>query len=329
MNAENNKAHPISRIARALINGGLLASCLAYGSAASAAVTIEYEWLGVWTNEQKTAMNTAASSFSSLFGSHFSNTGTITLAATAYDDIDTPVLASAGSEIAYVGNGTFGGGEVVRSLLQGGGDLNGSATADGMVAVNFAYFTALGLNDTVPGGTYDFYSTLFHEYTHALGFASSMNYDGQPYIGSRHSGGGEWATFDRFLVDADGFRVVSDSYVLQDDVWGATREGGSVMYFNGANAVAANDGYLVNLYSPVEWAPGSSISHLDDESSYLATMMMASSTIDGPSARNLSAIEIGIMADLGYTPAVPEPETYALMLAGLGLVGYMARCRKA
>jgi len=27
--------------------------------------------------------------------------------------------------------------------------------------------------------------------------------------------------------------------------------------------------------------------------------------------------------------AVPEPETYAMLLAGLGLVGFMARRRKA
>ncbi len=32
---------------------------------------------------------------------------------------------------------------------------------------------------------------------------------------------------------------------------------------------------------------------------------------------------------LGITTAVPEPETYAMMLAGLGLLGFAARRRKA
>ena len=38
-----------------------------------------------------------------------------------------------------------------------------------------------------------------------------------------------------------------------------------------------------------------------------------------------------MLRDLGYTAvaAVPEPETYAMMLAGLGLLGWAARRRKA
>jgi hypothetical protein len=37
---------------------------------------------------------------------------------------------------------------------------------------------------------------------------------------------------------------------------------------------------------------------------------------------------IGMTYHLGYVAPVPEPETYAMLLAGLGLLGFAARRRK-
>jgi hypothetical protein len=56
--------------------------------------------------------------------------------------------------------------------------------------------------------------------------------------------------------------------------------------------------------------------------------MMGPFTGTGPRTHDYSAVEVGIMADLGYAPAVPEPETYSMMLAGLALCSWVARRRK-
>ena len=41
--------------------------------------------------------------------------------------------------------------------------------------------------------------------------------------------------------------------------------GDAGLYFGGANAVAANSGNPVPLYTPNPWESGSSMSHLDDD----------------------------------------------------------------
>jgi len=46
------------------------------------------------------------------------------------------------------------------------------------------------------------------------------------------------------------------------------------------------------------------------------------------SGLTISALNVGATSPYLTTPAIPEPETYAMMLAGLGLIGVVARRRK-
>lgn len=103
------------------------------------------------------------------------------------------------------------------------------------------------------------------------------------------------------------------------------------MLFNGANAVAANGGVGVNIFAPTTWTGGSSLSHLDDDTPALSQLIMASTVSEGLKTREISAMELGILKDTGYTqietPAeVPVPATVWLMLTGLmGLLGLNRR----
>lgn len=329
------------RHARTAWVGALLVSGLTFGSAAQAAISFQFNFLdsaGTGFNDAATgstrqaALNNAASMYSTLFGQYFTNSGTVVLDATATDNPLSSNLASAGSQVVLFG-GTPAGfnlAEVVRTKLQTGVDENG-ADADGSVNVNFGQSWQLDSGATVTNSQFDFYSTIFHEFTHALGFSSLISQNGTGLFNTNN-----WAAYDQFLVDKNGNAAINHStFAIDSAVWNAASVGGTSpgagMFFNGANAVAANGGQLVGLYSPTTWSGGSSISHIDTDNPTYNGMMMLHARSEGPDARNFSTVEVGMLQDLGYTPVavVPEPESYAMMLAGLGVLGMVRRRRKA
>jgi hypothetical protein len=301
--------------------------CLA--SPVHAAITFQFHYTDpagtgfldpLYGSARQAALNTAASTFSNMFGSHFSTTGTIILNADTTDKRG--ALAGALGYMTDPGAPGFNLGEVVRTKLQSGIDLNGS-TADGVVSINFNAPWALDINSPpTQGKTYDFYSTLDHEFTHILGFNDGeIKESGNPAYGTKEAG--SWDAFASYLVDRHDDKIIDPTtFALNQADWNASST--SDLFFDGPNAMAANGGQPVKLDTPPVWASGSSVSHLDP--SYGTLMVPAVHT--GSEPRNYSLIEIGILKDLGYVSPVPEPETYSMLLAGLAVCGWIARRRQ-
>lgn len=76
----------------------------------------------------------------------------------------------------------------------------------------------------------------------------------------------------------------------------------------------------MGIYSPTTWQEGSSGSHIDGTP--FPTDMMKYDRDYGPETRTYSAVDVGILTDIGYTrnsvaTSVPEPSTLGLGLFGM------------
>ncbi|WP_167097440.1 Ig-like domain-containing protein [Mycobacterium sp. DL592] len=229
---------------------------------------------------------------------------TITYDVTGEYSFFTSTLASAGSDLISTDPGFYN--TVVQKKIQTGVDSNGAA-ADGQITWNFNYSWAFG--DSVASGQYDFQSTALHELVHTLGFLSVIDSSG-------NNTGNNWTTFDGFVVTSTGAHPIDGSYTWLTSYDTNLTGGSQGLYFGGANAMAANNGHPVPLYTPNPWESGSSMSHLDDTKfTGSNAKLMNASTSTGLGVRTLSAIEIGILKDLGYDMSDP-PQNLALFVIG-------------
>ena len=162
------------------------------------------------------------------------------------------------------------------------------------------------------GGDVDFVTVLLHEIGHGLGFTSLAATNSGTYT-TLHSAIPNTPTiYDSFLVLDDGSPLVD--MTDEERLAALTSEN---LFWNGADAVAANGDELVQIYAPDVWEQGSSISHLD-ESAYTDALMspMYSGITHEP-----DALTLGMLSDIGWT-VIPEPSTMVVMLLfGGGILG--------
>lgn len=330
---------------RAVVTCGVLAGCLGFSSPARAQIIFNFNYLAGQNDDgfqapvvgaaRQAALSAAGTLFSNYFGTLFSNSGIIDINVSSSQTPLPGTLASAGTFINLVPG--FGLGEVVRNKLLGNGDING-ASADGVVNVNFGAEWQLDPNIPAvgpgPGQTFDFFAAMNHELTHALGFSSFLSQAGTDPFGDGNAGTGNpgtWTKFDDFLKNSGGVDLINHGTGLTNQaVYDAAKT--SAVTFNGANAVAAFGG-PVPIFAPNPFQPGSSISHLNTNDPLFALAMMKHDRDYGPQeARTYSAVEIGIMTDLGYTriAAIPEPGGLTLGFSLIvGLAVYRLKPRRA
>ena len=275
-------------------------------TATTAKVTYVFNYLGgaqYWTPESKAALQASADQVAAYIV--VSQPVTLTFDVTAENAPDSNTMASAGSDLTSSRAGFYN--TVVQNKILTGVDSNG-ATADGYIDVNFG--TGYALGDTVTVGEYDFKSTMMHEMLHAYGFLSYVDEAGN----NRYA---QWTKFDSFIGTSAGAKVVNLTGYKFNTAYNTNLTGGAGgLYFLGANAVAAYGG-PVPLYTPNPWEAGSSVSHLDDSTFTGAqTQLMNAMAEAGLGIRTLSAVELGILTDLGYT-VKQNPSAAAVLFVGV------------
>jgi len=283
--------------------------------------TFDFQNPGVGFNDATSgaARQAALQDAANTLASYFTVSGPVNLTFTVNSENSSgsSTLASAGSSLVSDNAGFFR--TVVQNKIITGSDSNGVA-ADGTITWNWAH--SWNISGTVGGSEYDFKSTAMHELLHAFGILS--------YTGAAGTNTGtNWTTFDQFLTTSTGTSLINQStfaWVGPDSVLtgGGTPPSYAAngMFFSGTHAMAANSNSAVPIYSPSSWENGSSGSHTADN--YFTgsnQLLMNAATSFGPGVRTLSAIEMGMLTDMGYSlTAVPEPSTYALIF-GVGALG--------
>ena len=147
---------------------------------------------------------------------------------------------------------------------------------------------------------YDLTSVVLHEIAHGLGFLSNAEYDSSLGTGTGYMF--QPTPFDAYVQLPDG-RTFMDFCSRSADLGKAML---GPLYWSGSSGTMANNGVAPKLHTPQPYLPGSSITHIDEEtfSASLSESIMTPNLSPGEVFRSPGSIALGMLDDMLRKPPV-------------------------
>ncbi|HEY9624625.1 MAG TPA: bluetail domain-containing putative surface protein [Crinalium sp.] len=174
-----------------------------------------------------------------------------------------------------------------------------------------------GTDGNTPAKQHDLVTVVLHELLHGLGNTALMQYsNGQGGWGLSLTGSptGSPSIYDRFTENGSGQPLIDTNLFPNPSFALGTQLTSNNLFFDGPNAVAANNGIRPQLYAPSQWQQGSSYTHLD-EYAYPAGSL---NSLDTPFLSTAESnhypgpITLGMLRDMGWLKPILPTITLAV-----------------
>jgi hypothetical protein len=178
-----------------------------------------------------------------------------------------------------------------------GRSLNEDYEADIELVLNNTAKWYLGTDGNTPISKYDLVTVVIHELCHGFGFFDSM--DAANSLGS-YGIGTIPVVYDKLVENLSGKKLTDTTYFEQNSAGLYLELISGQLYFGGPLTRRYLSGNRARLYSPSEWDPGSSVSHLDETRTPETDALMTPYIDYGEAIHNPGKLTMSILGDLGW-----------------------------